>query len=52
MLFKEVPAEVCQNCGEYYLDAEMTEQVLKIAVQAADKSIEFQAINRDKLALN
>ena len=26
---KEVPADVCNNCGEYYLSAEMTKEVLK-----------------------
>lgn len=36
---KEVPAQVCQNCGEYYLDAEMTKEVLKRAEQAVNKGV-------------
>ena len=27
IIFKEVPAEVCENCGEYYLSEEVTEKL-------------------------
>ncbi|OUC15151.1 MAG: hypothetical protein B0A82_08360 [Alkalinema sp. CACIAM 70d] len=33
-VFKGVPAEICQNCGEYYLSDEMTGIVLDRAEQA------------------
>ena len=49
-VIKEVPAQVCQNCGEYYLDAEMTEEVLKRAEHAVSKGVEFEVINMDKVA--
>ena len=32
---KGVPAMVCANCGEEYLDASTTEQVLRMAEEAA-----------------
>lgn len=47
---KEVPAQVCQNCGEYFLDAEMTKEVLKRAEQAVSKGVEIEVINMDKVA--
>ncbi len=28
VILKEVPAEVCENCGEYYLSETISEQVL------------------------
>ena len=34
IVFKDVPAEICQNCGEYYLDDETTELLLSKADQA------------------
>lgn len=37
IIFREVPAAVCDNCGEYYLTEELTEQLL-IKADAAVKS--------------
>lgn len=37
VILKQVPAEVCDNCGEYYLSDQITAQVLEKA-QAAVKS--------------
>ena len=31
LVFKGVPAEVCQNCGEEYVSGEVTEDLLKRA---------------------
>lgn len=31
VIIKKVPAEVCDNCGEYYLSDDITEQVLQRA---------------------
>ena len=47
---KEVPAQICQNCGEYYLDAEMTKEVLRKAEQAAEKGVIIEVITMDKVA--
>jgi YgiT-type zinc finger domain-containing protein len=47
---KEVPAQVCQNCGEYFLDAEMTKEVLKRAEQAVKKGVEIEVIKMEKVA--
>ena len=37
VIFREVPAEVCDNCGEYYLSEVLTEELL-IRADAAVKS--------------
>jgi hypothetical protein len=35
VVFKNVPAEVCQTCGEAYLDAATTRHLLHIVEEAA-----------------
>ena len=47
---KEVPAEVCNNCGEYYLSSEMTKKVLEKAEKAYQNGAEFEMINMKKIA--
>ncbi len=47
---KEVPAQICQNCGEYYLDAEMTTKVLKRAEIAVKNGAEIEVIKMEKVA--
>lgn len=34
VIIKGVPAEVCSNCGEYYLSEKVSEQVMKLAETA------------------
>ena len=34
VVIKGVPAMICDNCGEYYLDEAMTERVLAMGEQA------------------
>lgn len=41
VMFKQVPAEVCENCGEVYHDAEVTRSLLQQADQAAQSGIEI-----------
>jgi YgiT-type zinc finger domain-containing protein len=40
VIVKEVPAEVCPNCGEYYLSEETTTRVLDRAEAAARSGAE------------
>lgn len=47
---KAVPAQICNNCGEYYLDVEMTKEVLNRAEQAIQKGVEFEVIKMNKVA--
>jgi hypothetical protein len=41
VMFKNVPAEVCENCGEAYHDATVTRALLKQADQAAQNGVEL-----------
>lgn len=50
IVIKDVPAMICENCGEYYLDAEMTREVLKRAEQSVEKGSEFEVIKMKKVA--
>ena len=50
VVFKEVSAEVCNNCGEYYLDDETAGEVLQKANDAISKGAELEVINMKKTA--
>jgi YgiT-type zinc finger domain-containing protein len=41
-VFKGVPADVCQNCGEYYLSDEITEVVLSRAERSITNGSEVE----------
>jgi YgiT-type zinc finger domain-containing protein len=40
LVVKGVPARVCQNCGEEYLDQEITSRLFKTAEDAARSGVE------------
>ncbi len=42
IIIKEVPADVCENCGEYYLSDENTDKVLRMAEDAVHKGVEVE----------
>jgi YgiT-type zinc finger domain-containing protein len=44
VVVKDVPAQVCDNCGEYYLSAEMTEKVMALAEAAVRKGAEVEIL--------
>ena len=44
VVIKDVPAEVCQDCGEYYLDKVATDRVLGIAEEAAGRKVETEIV--------
>ncbi len=50
VIIKQVPANVCNNCGEYYLDADMTKQILQKAEEAYNKGAEIEVIKLKKVA--
>jgi YgiT-type zinc finger domain-containing protein len=43
-VFKGVPADICQDCGEYYLNDEMT----GIVLDRAEQTILFETASRTK----
>ncbi|HMB32330.1 MAG TPA: type II toxin-antitoxin system MqsA family antitoxin [Desulfohalobiaceae bacterium] len=45
VVIKNVPADVCDNCGEYYLSEEMTERVLELGESAVKKGVEVEVLH-------
>ena len=41
VVIKEVPARVCQTCGEEYVDEEIAAQFLKIAEEATQAGVQI-----------
>jgi len=44
IIFKNVHADVCQNCGEYYLDETTTNDLLVRAEQAISRGAEVENV--------
>ena len=44
IILKQVPAEVCENCGEHYLSDEVTAQVMKKAEAAVKSGVEVEIL--------
>ena len=42
VIFKKVPADVCDNCGEYYLSEEVTDNLLNRAESAVKNGAEVE----------
>ena len=40
LVFKKTPARVCANCGEAYLDEEISRQLLQAAEAAAQEGVQ------------
>lgn len=44
VVIKGVPADVCDNCGEYYLSADMSGRILALAEQAVRRGAEVEVL--------
>ena len=44
IIIKGVPADVCQNCGEYYLSSATSKEVFEIANNSFNKGVEVEII--------
>lgn len=44
VVIKNVPADICDNCGEYYLSEETTRQVLALAEAAVAQGAEIEVL--------
>ena len=44
VVIKDVPAEICENCGEYYLSEEVTMRVQALAEQAVQRGAEIEVL--------
>ena len=45
VLIKNVPAEICMNCGHYYLSEAMSREVLEKGEEAITKGAELEIVN-------
>ena len=39
LVFQEVPADICENCGEEYFSEETTDRLLKLAEEAVRSGV-------------
>jgi len=44
IVIKDVPAEVCSQCGEYYLDEKTSRHVMNMAEQAVQRHAEVEIL--------
>jgi YgiT-type zinc finger domain-containing protein len=44
VIIKDVPGQVCENCGEYYLDEAVAERILSMAEDAVSRNTEVEII--------
>ena len=44
IVIKDVPADVCQNCGEYYLSEETAARIEKMASKAAAAGVVLEVL--------
>jgi len=45
IVIKDVPANICQNCGHYYLDDNMSKKLLEIASETIKKGVEVEVMH-------
>ncbi len=45
VVFKNVPALICKNCGDFYLTTETTLMLLEKANATIEKGVEFEIVN-------
>lgn len=45
LIFKQVPSEICDNCGEEYISAEVNRSLLKQARNEANRGITLEMVN-------
>jgi YgiT-type zinc finger domain-containing protein len=44
LVFKNVPAQVCENCGEEYLASDTNNDLLKKAKEAVARKVDFEIL--------
>jgi YgiT-type zinc finger domain-containing protein len=44
LVFKHVPAKICENCGEEYLSEETNRVLLKKAQEAAERGVDLELL--------
>ncbi len=44
IIIKDIPAEICDQCGEAYFDEETTRELMRIANEAFNNGAELEVI--------
>jgi YgiT-type zinc finger domain-containing protein len=44
VVVRDVPADVCENCGEYYLDSTVAQEVYRRAEAAVARNAEVEIV--------
>ena len=44
VIIKDVPADVCENCGEYYVSESVTRELLRRVEAAAENGAEIEIV--------
>jgi YgiT-type zinc finger domain-containing protein len=44
IVFRDVPADVCPNCGEYYLSGDVTKRIFQQAEEAVQRNAEIEVL--------
>jgi YgiT-type zinc finger domain-containing protein len=45
LVFKQVPADICENCGEVYLSSEINQTLLKQAEKELKRGVFLEMVN-------
>ncbi|MFO7729641.1 MAG: type II toxin-antitoxin system MqsA family antitoxin [Spirochaetia bacterium] len=45
VVIKDVPAQVCDNCGEYYLSEEVSSRIYALAEEAVKRKVEVEVLH-------
>ena len=44
LIFKEVPAQICDNCGEEYLSSGTNRKLLELAKEALERGVSLEML--------
>lgn len=44
LVFKDVPAEICENCGEEYVSSQTNNNLLKMAKEAVARGVDLEML--------
>jgi len=44
IIIKDVPAQICENCGEYYLSDKISKQIMAMAESAIKRNAEIEVL--------
>lgn len=44
IIIKDVPAQICKNCGEYYLSEDISARVMALAKNAVKQNAEIEIL--------